>query len=91
MVDTVENAYRIAWPRSLRRNPIPVPKGGILPPSASCSAARSWICSTCGMLFFEEFPLLIHPAFQSNDYWVLVNSNALPRVFVPKSVATVKQ
>jgi hypothetical protein len=28
------------------------------------------------------------PAFQSNDYWVLINSNALPRVFVPKSVTT---
>jgi hypothetical protein len=27
-----------------------------------------------------------HPLFQGNGYWVLVNSNALPRVFVPKSV-----
>ncbi|MGO9585542.1 MAG: hypothetical protein ACLP2Y_05035 [Limisphaerales bacterium] len=29
------------------------------------------------------------PAFQGDDYWVLVNSNALPRTFVPKSVETV--
>jgi hypothetical protein len=31
----------------------------------------------------------IHPAFQSDDYWVLENSNALPRVFIPPSVETV--
>ena len=30
----------------------------------------------------------IHPQFQSVDYWILVNSNALPRVFVPASVQT---
>ncbi|MGA2786758.1 MAG: hypothetical protein ABSF60_04455 [Verrucomicrobiota bacterium] len=29
------------------------------------------------------------PAFQGNDYWVMVNSNALPRTFVPRSVETV--
>ena len=29
-----------------------------------------------------------HPAFQGTDYWVLVNSNALPRVFVPRRVET---
>ena len=31
-------------------------------------------------------PPSVKPAFQGNDYWVLINSNALPRVFVPKSV-----
>jgi hypothetical protein len=31
----------------------------------------------------------MHPPFQSDDYWVLVNSNALPRVFVPRTVKTV--
>ncbi len=29
------------------------------------------------------------PVFQSTDYWVLVNSNALPRTFVPRRVETV--
>jgi hypothetical protein len=33
-------------------------------------------------------PPSVKPAFQGNDYWVLINSNALPRVFVPKSVKT---
>jgi hypothetical protein len=27
-----------------------------------------------------------HPAFQSPDYWVLVNPNALPRAFIPRRV-----
>ncbi len=31
----------------------------------------------------------IHPPFQGDDYWALVNSAALPRAFVPKSVQTV--
>jgi len=32
-----------------------------------------------------------HPAFQGTDYWVLVNSNALPRTFVPRRVETVTE
>jgi hypothetical protein len=34
-------------------------------------------------------PAGTHPAFQSTDYWVLVNSNALPRIFVPERVEAV--
>jgi hypothetical protein len=34
-------------------------------------------------------PAGTHPAFEAADYWVLVNSNALPRVFVPRRVETV--
>jgi hypothetical protein len=30
-----------------------------------------------------------HPAFQGPDYWVMVNSNALPRTFIPRRVETV--
>jgi hypothetical protein len=30
-----------------------------------------------------------HPAFQGADYWVLVNSNALPGAFIPRRVETV--
>lgn len=29
------------------------------------------------------------PAFESEDYWVLINSNALPRAYVPEHVETV--
>jgi len=31
------------------------------------------------------------PAFQATDYWVLVNSNALPRTFVPHRVESVAE
>jgi hypothetical protein len=34
-------------------------------------------------------PANSHPAFQGTDYWVLINSNALPRTFVPRRVETV--
>jgi hypothetical protein len=34
-------------------------------------------------------PEFINPAFEGNDYWVLINSNALPRVFIPKTVKTI--
>jgi hypothetical protein len=31
------------------------------------------------------------PAFQSPDYWVLVNSNALGRAFIPRRVETIRE
>ncbi len=31
----------------------------------------------------------VHPAFQGDDYWVVVNRAALPRAFVPRRVETV--
>jgi hypothetical protein len=34
-------------------------------------------------------PPSMRPAFQGGDYMIFVNSNALPRVFIPKSVQTV--
>ncbi len=40
-------------------------------------------------IFRGALPPRVHPAFQGDDYWVLINSNALPRPFVPKSVQTV--
>jgi hypothetical protein len=36
-------------------------------------------------------PPNIRPAFQGADYWVLVNSNALARTFVPRRVETVSE
>ena len=34
-------------------------------------------------------PPAVRPAFQGTDYWVIVNSNALPRTFIPHRVETV--
>jgi hypothetical protein len=36
-------------------------------------------------------PTNTHPAFQGTDYWALVNSNALPRAFIPRRVETVAE
>ena len=41
------------------------------------------------VIFQGTPPPDIHPAFQSPDYWVLINSNALPRAFVPKALETI--
>jgi hypothetical protein len=41
------------------------------------------------VVFHGAPPGPIHPKFQAERYWVLINSNALPRPFVPKSVQTV--
>jgi len=41
------------------------------------------------VIFRGEPPEGLHPLFQSDDYWVLVNSNALPRSFVPAHVETI--
>jgi hypothetical protein len=39
---------------------------------------------------FRGMPLpSVRPAFQGSNYMIFVNSNALPRVFIPKSVQTV--
>jgi hypothetical protein len=40
------------------------------------------------VIFRGTPPEAIHPVFQSNDYWILINSNVFPRVFVPRSVQT---
>jgi len=41
------------------------------------------------LIFQGDPPPDIHPPFQKSGYWALVNSNALPRVFVPESVETI--
>ncbi|MGB7767919.1 MAG: hypothetical protein WBN22_03595 [Verrucomicrobiia bacterium] len=65
-----------------------VPKGVILPPSTIRFAPVLDMLDVRYVIFLGVPPIQIHPAFQGNGYWVLVNSNALPRVFVPKSVKT---
>jgi hypothetical protein len=43
------------------------------------------------VIFRGEPPPGTRPVFQSTDYWVLVNSNALPRAFVPRRVEMVAE
>ena len=43
------------------------------------------------VVFRDSPPPNVHPAFSGPDYWVMVNSNALPRVFIPQRVEVAKE
>jgi hypothetical protein len=66
-----------------------VPKGILLPPSGVGLPPVLDLLDVRYVIFRGTPPPFMHPPFQSADYWVLVNSNALPRVFVPQTVKTV--
>ena len=66
-----------------------VPRANFMPPG---NIRFSPVLDMLGVryaVFRSTPPLSMHPPFQGNDYWALINSNALPRAFVPKSVETV--
>lgn len=65
------------------------PKGAIQPPGTIQLAPVLNMLNLRYLIFQGVPPPDFQPAFQGNGYWVLVNSNALPRAFVPKSVETV--
>jgi hypothetical protein len=65
-----------------------LPTGGFSPPSDVRLSPILDLLNVRYVIFRGTPPEAMHPVFQSNDYWVLVNSNALPRVFVPRSVQT---
>jgi hypothetical protein len=66
-----------------------VPRGDIIPPDIIRFQPVLDLLDVRYAIFRGASPPRVHPAFQGDDYWVLVNSNALPRPFVPKSVQTV--
>jgi hypothetical protein len=63
-----------------------VPNGGIIPPNTIEFPPVLDMLGVRYAIFRGDPPATVYPAFRGNDYWVLINSNALPRVFVPKSV-----
>jgi hypothetical protein len=65
-----------------------VPKGDIFPAGTIQLAPVLDLLGVRYAIFRGDPLASYHPLFQGNDYWVLINSNALPRVFVPKSVTT---
>ncbi|MGA2179366.1 MAG: YfhO family protein [Verrucomicrobiota bacterium] len=65
-----------------------VPKGNAVPPSTVKFSPVLDMLGVRYAIFRGDSFAPFHPLFQGNDYWVLINSNALPRVFVPKSVTT---
>jgi hypothetical protein len=66
-----------------------VPKGKLLPPSGVQLTPLWDMLNVRYLILRGDPPPFMHPPFQSDDYWVLVNSNALPRVFVPQTVKIV--
>jgi hypothetical protein len=65
------------------------PRGKLLPPSGVGLPPVLDMLNVRYVIFRGVPPPFMHPPFQSADYWVLVNSNALPRAFVPLTVKTV--
>lgn len=66
-----------------------VPRGNLLPPSGIELPPILDLLNVRYVILRGVPPQFMHPPFQSDDYWVLVNSNALPRAFVPRTVKTV--
>ena len=66
-----------------------VPEGKLLPPSGVGLPPVLDLLNVRYVILRGPPPPFMHPPFQSDDYWVLVNSNAQPRVFVPRMVKTV--
>lgn len=66
-----------------------IPKAHFLPPRNISLPPVLDMLDVRYAIFRGVPPGFITPLFQGNDYWVLVNSNALPRAFIPKSVKTI--
>jgi hypothetical protein len=89
MVDLLKTAARPGGQRNYAAVQHLAPRGGILPSGMVQLMPIMDMLDVRYVIFRGTPPPDIHPAFQSTDYWVLENSNALPRVFVPQSVETV--
>lgn len=66
-----------------------IPQGGILPPDTIRLAPVLDMLGVRYFIFRGVPPPVIHPPFEGNDYWALINSNALSRVFIPGTVKTI--
>ena len=65
-----------------------VPRVDLQPPAGVKLSPIFDLLNVGYVIFRGEPPVRIHPAIRSDDYWVLVNSNALPRAFVPVHATT---
>jgi hypothetical protein len=89
MIDLVKLAAEPSDTHSYGALQIFIPKGELIPPD---SISLSPILDMLGVRYvvFRGSPAAhFHPLFQGDDYWVMINSNALPRVFIPRSVELV--
>jgi hypothetical protein len=78
--DLPSGAYRYARMQMLIPKASVTPEGGIrLSPILDMLGVRY-------VIFRGAPPANVHASFEGTDYWALVNSNALPRAFVPHRV-----
>ena len=89
MVDLLETAAVPGSELSYAAVQYLVPNGDVQPPNTIKLAPVMDMLGLRYIIFQGVPPLNIHPVFQGTDFWVLVNSNALPRAFVPQSVKLV--
>jgi hypothetical protein len=66
-----------------------LPKFNFLPPGNIRLSPVLDMLGVRYVIFRGGPPPSLHPPFQGDDYWALVNSNAMPRAFIPKSVETI--
>jgi hypothetical protein len=66
-----------------------VPQGNIFPPGIIHLPPVLDMLGVRYVVFRGAPPPMLHPPFQGGDYWALINSNALPRVFIPETVKTI--
>ena len=88
MVDLLRTAAKPGTELPYAAIKLLVPKGYAVPPNTVKFPPVLDMLGVRYAIFRGDPPASICPLFQGNDYYVLVNSNALPRVFVPRSVAT---
>lgn len=65
------------------------PRVNITPPDTIRLSPILDMLSVRYVIFRGSPPATVHPPFQSFDYWALVNSNALPRAFIPRHLETI--
>jgi hypothetical protein len=88
MVDLLKTAAKPGLVARYAATQLLVPKGDFSPAGTAQLVPVLDMLGTRYLIFRGNPPPTAKPAFQGNDYWVVINSNALPRVFIPKSVKT---
>ena len=89
MVDLLETTTTLEAGYSYAEIGHLVPSGVILPHGIIRLPPVLDMLNVRYVIFQSDAGPQVQPAFQGNGYWALVNSNALPRAFVPRSVQTI--
>jgi hypothetical protein len=89
MVELLKTATTSGATMSYAATMFMAPKGTISPQGTMQLPPVLDMLNIRYVIFRGVPPRGITPAFQGYDYWALVNSNALPRVFIPASVESV--